>query len=479
MPITQADIVKIERDWGLEIDQQPDGSYTITTDPTHKFGKISTALDTQYTMNVQPLNEDITINPAYAKALGVDLTGNLATDFANMNRSSFQDAPEAADFHSNYPEFSGSHLHRAACVGAWIRSNGEIPPQSWHANPAFGASGAGASIETGGGQGGAVSTIGPAHDTDMTLGAAAGIGPMRSLTDVVSATGELNSGMHGISNVADYLGRPFSQSEYQVYLNERNSFPDLKNIPTYDNPTTSGPGWNIERIKHNHFDITKMSAETENISNSMGNPLANAGVNNANEATFGGQTGEPVAMLGGIGAQIGEVVGGIGEALGEARTQEGEGLGEILGGGIRNVLPNNGTETPVIDGQDHGIGGPPRDSSASYELSIDDAKLLLAQAREALNASGVESPLRDALNHPGADEMLETLKANGLDPITVHGEEGLSPVDRIQSVLEAGHDTTIENGLEMPKVVPEAQVPNADVIQEFGAADDDHDYGLA
>ncbi|MDB2438221.1 hypothetical protein N9W89_05855 [Hellea sp.] len=58
---------------------------------------------------------------------------------------------------------------------------------------------------------------------------------------------------------------------------------------------------------------------------------------------------------------------------------------------------------------------------------------------------------------------------------TVRGHEGLSPEKQIQFVLEAGHGTTIQNGLDMSMAVPEAEVPKADIIQEFGAADDNYD----
>ena len=241
MPITQADIVKIERDWRVEIEKLPDGSYEVTSDSTHRWDQgVPTAWDTQYKLTVRPIEDEVNIDPKYAEALGVELTGDKATDWANLSRTAFENAEGAENFHSDHPAFTGSHLNRTACVGAWLRSNGEIPPKSWNANPAFGASGAGATIEPGGGQGGAVSTIGPAHDTDMTLGVMANVGPMKDLTAETS-------GMHGIPNVANKLGKHFAEKEYQKYLDERETMPELKNIPAYDNPTASGPGWSKPR----------------------------------------------------------------------------------------------------------------------------------------------------------------------------------------------------------------------------------------
>ena len=176
----------------LKQKKNEDGSYKVISNATHRWDKgVPTALDTQYKINVQPLDEKITINPDYAENLGVELTGDLAKDFANLNRVAFERAEGADDFHTNHAEFAGSHLHRTACVAAWLRSDGQIPPESWDANPAFGASGAGAMIEPGGGQGGIVSTIGPAHDTDMTLGAAAGIGFLRRALSPIMSFGSI------------------------------------------------------------------------------------------------------------------------------------------------------------------------------------------------------------------------------------------------------------------------------------------------
>lgn len=268
MSISPAEILKIEKKWGVDIEKQPDGSYEVTSDPTHSFINAYSNSDTQYKINVKPIEEEITINPDYAKAVGVDLTGDIPTDMANLNRTTFQAAEGSEDFYNNYPGFVSTHLHRSACVAAWLRSDGQIPPEAWHANPAFGASGAGAKIEIGGGQGGKASTIGPAHDTDHVLGAAANIGPMAVLGDFVSKYGTLPAGMHGIPHVADHLGSPFSKEEYENYLQEREMMPELQNIPSYDWLPDGKPGWTVERIEHGYL------SEAEIDPNEMGNMLA-------------------------------------------------------------------------------------------------------------------------------------------------------------------------------------------------------------
>ena len=49
---------------------------------------------TQYKINVEPINEEISINPDYTKIVGVELTGDLATDFTNLNRTCLKSAPK-------------------------------------------------------------------------------------------------------------------------------------------------------------------------------------------------------------------------------------------------------------------------------------------------------------------------------------------------------------------------------------------------
>ena len=272
MAITETDIKKIEAEWEVEIERQPDGSYEITSNPTHSRINSNPVEHTQYKINVEPIKEDISINPDYAKIVGVELTGDLATDFANLSRTSFNAAEGAADFNNNYPGFTESHLHRSACVAAWLRSDGQIPPDAWHANPAFGASGAGAKIEFGGNQGGKASTIGPAHDTDMTLGVAANVGPMKVLGDFVSKYGKLPSGMHGIPHVANHLGNKLD--EYQHYLKEREMMPELEDIPSYDWIPDGKPGWTVDRIEHGYVNLAEVDAEKGIDQNEMKNMVA-------------------------------------------------------------------------------------------------------------------------------------------------------------------------------------------------------------
>lgn len=120
------------------------------------------------------------------------------------------------------------------------------------------------------------------------------------------------------------------------------------------------------------------------------------------------------------------------------------------------------------------------EADETHTLSLADAVAVLEQARTALNESGIDSDLRDLINHPDADVMIENLQAAGIDPLTVRGPEidGQSPEEQIMSVLEAAQDATYEAGLDMPQAeqdMPEA-MQSTSFDYEYTNANDD--YGI-
>ena len=120
------------------------------------------------------------------------------------------------------------------------------------------------------------------------------------------------------------------------------------------------------------------------------------------------------------------------------------------------------------------------EADETHTLSLADAVAVLEQARTALNESGIDSDLRDLINHPDADVMIENLQAAGIDPLTVSGPEidGQSPEEQIMSVLEAAQDATYEAGLDMPQAeqdMPEA-MQSTSFDYEYTNANDD--YGI-
>lgn len=120
------------------------------------------------------------------------------------------------------------------------------------------------------------------------------------------------------------------------------------------------------------------------------------------------------------------------------------------------------------------------EADETHTLSLADAVAVLEQARTALNESGIDSDLRDLINHPDADVMIENLQAAGIDPLTVSGPEidGQSPEEQIMSVLEAAQDATYEHGLDIPQAeqdMPEAMQSTSFDYEHTNASDD---YGI-
>ena len=265
MPLTQKEIEAVEDKWGVEIDKLPNGSYRITTLETPD----TTGDHRSYQIDVRPI-KGMEIDPVYAEKIGVELTGNKALDMENINRTNWENTEGHEDFHDNYPDFDGSHLQRGASVAGWLRSDGEFPPESFEANPAFGAAGAGAEINFGGGPGGYASTIGVQHDVDFTIGLATGKGPLGVTNDFLHHTGELPPSSIGISNVVDLARGKDTLVDYDFtgWLGEKTNvpaaydeahqkYPPLSKAPDYDlkvreamgkvTPEQSNvPGWDVE-----------------------------------------------------------------------------------------------------------------------------------------------------------------------------------------------------------------------------------------
>lgn len=60
---------------------------------------------------------------------------------------------------------------------------------------------------------------------------------------------------------------------------------------------------------------------------------------------------------------------------------------------------------------------------AVHTISIEDAAAMLEEARASVNEYAVDSELRELLNHPDAEVMLENLKEAGIESLIVSGLE--------------------------------------------------------
>ena len=117
----------------------------------------------------------------------------------------------------------------------------------------------------------------------------------------------------------------------------------------------------------------------------------------------------------------------------------------------------------------------------THTLSLEDVVAMLEQARTALNESGIDSDLRDLINHPDADVMIENLQAAGIDPLTVSGPEidDQSPEDQIISVLEAAQFATYKAGLDMPQAEQDMPEAMQSTSFEYDYTNANDDYGIA
>jgi len=91
-----------------------------------------------------------------------------------------------------------------------------------------------------------------------------------------------------------------------------------------------------------------------------------------------------------------------------------------------------------------------------------------------LNETGTNPALRDVLNHEGVVEILENLKAEGLDSLEVILPEGASPETQITEILLVARDVTINRELDMPGASQEASSVN----HETDYQNTDDDYGI-
>jgi len=117
------------------------------------------------------------------------------------------------------------------------------------------------------------------------------------------------------------------------------------------------------------------------------------------------------------------------------------------------------------------------------EINLRDAVQTIASDQQVLNerfeASGVSSPARDAVNHPDAVQMFDTLQKNGVQTLDAEITAQMDPEERVGTLLNAGINATREAGLPMPEEQAEAEVSNVPNIHIPEAArEDDHSLSL-
>jgi len=256
MPISEATIAQWENDYDVDIRYAPEtGRFTVQSiyePPEGLIGAITQPWNgsvSTYQVSGNILQGDIRPDANFAQALGVELTGNDVRDFTAMQAASFREGGGQALLDDHNPDFAQTNLHKVAVVAGALRTDGQIPPEAWAANPSIGGAGAGSDIIPGGGQGGQLSEIGIAHDADHFLGSN-GYGPLAELQDVVAITRQTPSGLHGLGGLVE-AGTFFQDVEsYGQLQAEQNFVPSTTRFPDYVLPEVYGypaqaDGWNV------------------------------------------------------------------------------------------------------------------------------------------------------------------------------------------------------------------------------------------
>ena len=114
-------------------------------------------------------------------------------------------------------------------------------------------------------------------------------------------------------------------------------------------------------------------------------------------------------------------------------------------------------------------------------ISIEEARATLEQARIELNESGVESDLKELVNHPDVDTMLDNLENNGIDFLDVDNSNNKEMLaqDKVLDILGAARDLSNMYGIELPQ----AEQNTPDVIHDASSTSYDYesandDYGI-
>ncbi len=256
--ISEETITQWEETYDVDIRYSPEtGRFTVQSiyePPENLISSVTQPWDksaTTYQVSGNILQDDIRPDANFAEALGVDLTGNDVADFTAMQAASFREGGGQSKLDAFDPDFAESSLHNVAVVAGALRTDGQIPPEAWAANPSIGGAGAGSDILDGGGQGGQLSEVGIPHDADHFIGSN-GYGPMAELADVVALTGKTPAGLHGLGGFVE-LGTLIKDPEANGQLQaEQGLVPATQQFPDYVLPEVYGypaqaDGWNIIR----------------------------------------------------------------------------------------------------------------------------------------------------------------------------------------------------------------------------------------
>jgi len=114
------------------------------------------------------------------------------------------------------------------------------------------------------------------------------------------------------------------------------------------------------------------------------------------------------------------------------------------------------------------------------EVSVEDAIIMLTEDQKTLDTAytgGERSQAYEAISHPDAAAMFSNLYQHGVETLRADITPDMTLEDRVSELLTAGHDATLQAGIDMPE-----QQRMAEAVQQQQAAqsyEDDYSYGAA
>lgn len=143
---------------------------------------------------------------------------------------------------------------------------------------------------------------------------------------------------------------------------------------------------------------------------------------------------------------------------------------------FENMETVNIRDGDTVDGVVQGATATPIQTG---EISVEDAIGMLAEDQKSLEAAytgGTQSPAHIAISHPDAAAMFNNLYEHGVHSLRADITPDMSPEDRVSELLTAGHEATLQAGIDMPEQQRMAEAVQEQYLEQ--SYEDDYSYGL-
>lgn len=150
------------------------------------------------------------------------------------------------------------------------------------------------------------------------------------------------------------------------------------------------------------------------------------------------------------------------ENMETVNTRDGDTVDGAVQGAAPEITPIP-TPTPLKTGEVR--------TEEAIEMLASDSKLL-----EAAYTGGERSPVHEAIQHPDAAAMFDNLYNNGVETIPANITPDMATEDRVSELLTAGHNATLQAGIDMPAQQRASQMAEQQATQSY---EEDFSYGAA